>query len=169
MKSRQSLLGLFALLLAGALAWVWFSSPGLTQAPAITLTTLDGQRIDLNSLRGKPALVTFWATTCPTCVKEMPELMALHREMGPQGFSVIGIAMSYDPPQQVLRVAAEKAIPYPIALDPQGEAARAFGSVMLTPTSFLIAPDGRIARQVIGELDFEAVRAQVREWLRSPS
>jgi peroxiredoxin len=111
-------------------------------------------------------LVDFWATTCPGCVREMPGLMALHREFAPRGFTVIGIAMDYDPPDQVRRMAADRGIPYPVVLDTGGAAARAFGGVMLTPTHFLVAPDGRIAMQVIGEIDFAAVRARLRDWLR---
>jgi len=164
---KELLLAAFALLLVGAVAWVWLSPTGLTQAPAIALTTIEGKRIELTGLRGKPVLVNFWATTCPSCVKEMPELMALHRDLATQGFTVIGIAMPYDRPDQVLRMARERAIPYPVVLDPMGEATRAFGNVVLTPTSFLIAPDGRVAQSVVGEIDVEAVRKQVQSWLKS--
>src|SRR3990172_3567351 len=87
---KELLLAAFALLLVGAVAWVWLSPTGLTQAPAIALTTIEGKRIELTGLRGKPVLVNFWATTCPSCVKEMPELMALHRDLATQGFTVIG-------------------------------------------------------------------------------
>lgn len=146
MKAKDILLGLFALALVGALAYVWLSPEGLKRAPDVALRTLDGDEIKLAELRGKPVLVTFWATSCPGCVKEIPHLIELYQEFGPRGLQLVAVAMSYDPPDHVLAMRDTRQIPYPIALDIKGEAARAFGDVRLTPTSFLIAPDGRIVR-----------------------
>lgn len=165
MKAKDILLGLFALALVGALAYVWLSPEGLKRVPDITLRTIDGNEIDLATLRGKPVLVTFWATSCPGCVKEIPHLIELYQEFEPQGLQLVAVAMSYDPPDHVLTMRDARRIPYPIALDIQGEAARAFGDVRLTPTSFLIAPDGRIVRQKIGEMEMTDVRAQIRAML----
>lgn len=167
MKAKDIGLGLFALLLIGALAYVWLSPQGLKQAPALRVQTLDGTQIDLASLRGKPVLVTFWATSCPGCVKEIPHLIDLHREFGPRGLQILAIAMSYDPPDHVIAMRDARKMPYPIALDINGSAARAFGDVNLTPTSFLIAPDGRIVRHKIGEMDMAEVRTQLHTLLGS--
>lgn len=165
MKAKDILLGLFALALVGALAYVWLSPEGLKRAPDIALRTIDGNEVNLAELRGKPVLVTFWATSCPGCVKEIPHLIELHQEFGPRGLQLVAVAMSYDPPDHVLAMRDARQIPYPIALDIKGEAARAFGDVRLTPTSFLIAPDGRIVRQKIGEMEMADVRAQIRAML----
>ncbi|MDV3237254.1 MAG: TlpA family protein disulfide reductase [Gammaproteobacteria bacterium] len=165
MKAKDILLGLFALALVGALAYVWLSPEGLKRAPDIALRTIDGNEINLSELRGRPVLVTFWATSCPGCVKEIPHLIELHQEFGPRGLQLVAVAMSYDPPDHVLAMRDARQIPYPIALDIKGEAARAFGDVRLTPTSFLIAPDGRIVRQKIGEMEMADVRAQIRAML----
>ncbi len=165
MKAKDILLGLFALALVGALAYVWLSPEGLKRAPDIALRTIDGNEINLAELRGRPVLVTFWATSCPGCVKEIPHLIELHQEFGPRGLQLVAVAMSYDPPDHVLAMRDARQIPYPIALDIKGEAARAFGDVRLTPTSFLIAPDGRIVRQKIGEMEMADVRAQIRAML----
>lgn len=165
MKTKDILLGLFALALVGALAYVWLSPEGLKRAPDIALRTIDGNEVNLAELRGKPVLVTFWATSCPGCVKEIPHLIELHQEFGPRGLQLVAVAMSYDPPDHVLAMRDARQIPYPIALDIKGEAARAFGDVRLTPTSFLIAPDGRIVRQKIGEMEMADVRAQIRAML----
>jgi peroxiredoxin len=165
MKAKDILLGLFALALVGALAYVWLSPEGLKRAPDVALRTLDGDEIKLAELRGKPVLVTFWATSCPGCVKEIPHLIELYQEFGPRGLQLVAVAMSYDPPDHVLAMRDTRQIPYPIALDIKGEAARAFGDVRLTPTSFLIAPDGRIVRQKIGEMEMTDVRAQIRAML----
>ncbi|MBI5041871.1 MAG: TlpA family protein disulfide reductase [Gammaproteobacteria bacterium] len=167
MKAKDIFFGLFALILVGALGYVWLSPQGLEQAPALTVRTLDGAEINLATLRGKPVLVTFWATSCPGCVKEIPHLIDLHREFAPQGLQILAIAMSYDPPNHVMAMRDARKMPYPIALDIDGNAARAFGDVNLTPTSFLNAPDVRIVRQKIGEMDMAEVRAQLHTLLGS--
>ena len=167
MKTKDIFFGLFALSLVGALAYLWLSPQGLKQAPNLSVRTLEGTQIDLATLRGKPVLVTFWATSCPGCVKEIPHLIELHNEYGPQGLQMLAIAMAYDPPNHVIAMRDARKLPYPIVLDIDGNAARAFGDVQLTPTSFLIAPDGRIVRHKIGELDMAEVRAQLHTLLGS--
>lgn len=165
MKTKDLTIAVVALILLGALAYVWLAPGGLKQAPDIAVTTLDGHQIRLADLLGRPVLVTFWATSCPGCVKEMPHLIELYQELAPKGLEVIGIAMSYDPPNHVLRMTEERQIPYPIALDTTAVAAKAFGDVKLTPTSFLIAPDGRIVHQKIGEMDMSVVRQTILNML----
>ena len=107
-------------------------------------------------------LVTFWATTCSSCVREIPHLIRLYDELAPQGLEIIGIAMDYDPPNRVLAMRKARNMPYPVALDIHADAARAFGNVRLTPTSFLIAPDGRIAYRKIGRMDMARLREDIR-------
>lgn len=165
MKLKDITFGLFALILVGALGYLWLTPEGLKQAPAVTLRTLDGTQLDLAALRGSPVLVTFWATSCTGCVKEIPHLIELHEEFSPQGLQVLAIAMSYDPPNHVIAMRDARQIPYAIALDIDDTAARAFGDVRLTPTTFLIAPDGRIVRQKIGEFDMDDMRGQIRAML----
>lgn len=165
MKIKDIAIGLFALILVGALGYLWLTPEGMKQAPGVTLRTLDGTQLDLAALRGRPLLVTFWATSCTGCVKEIPHLIELHEEFSPQGLQVIAIAMSYDPPNHVIAMRDARKIPYAIALDIDASAARAFGDVRLTPTSFLIAPDGRIVRHKIGEFDMDDMRGQIRAML----
>lgn len=165
MKTKDLTIAIVALILLGALAYVWLAPSGFKQAPDITVTTIDGRQIRLADLRGRPTLVTFWATSCPGCVKEMPHLIELYHELAPKGLEIIGIAMSYDPPNHVLEMTKERQIPYPIALDTTAAAAQAFGEVKLTPTSFLIAPDGRIVHQKIGEMDMPVVRQTILNML----
>ena len=164
-KATDYLLFGFTVLLLGGLLWVWFSPSGLTNAPDISFPTLDGREISLAELRGRPVIITFWATTCPGCRKEMPHLIELYNELSPKGLEIIGVAMPYDPPNQVLEVYNREKIPYPIALDIDGKATRAFGDIMLTPTSFVIDPDGKIVRHKIGEMDIPGVKRQITELL----
>ena len=167
MKTKDLLIGLFALLLGSVLAWLWFSPGGLKEAPAVTATTLDGRTLALQELRGRPVLVTFWATSCPGCVKEIPHLVELHHELAPRGFEIVAFAMEYDPADQVREMATRRGLPYVVALDSRGEAAKAFGDVRLTPTHFLIDPQGRIVQQKIGELDMAQLRGRILAMLGS--
>ena len=125
MKAKDIAIATFVIALAGILAYLWFSPSGLKQAPAIEVTTLEGKTVSLESLRGKPVLVTFWATTCPGCIKEMPHLVELYNELGPQGFEIIALAMSYDPEEQVREMVKLKQLPYTVALDSDGSASQA--------------------------------------------
>jgi peroxiredoxin len=168
MKPRTLLISLCALTLAAISGYFWRTSAGLEEAPDITVVTTTGERIPLAGMRGKPVLVTFWATTCPSCMEEMPHLINLYHELSPLGLNVIGIAMYYDPPNRVLAMQASRSIPYTIALDIDARAARAFGEVELTPTTFLIAPDGRVVYQKTGSMDMDRLRTGILAMLRSP-
>lgn len=160
----------FVLLILGAIAYVWLSPTGGQPAPQLEVTLLNGgQKLDLAALHGRPVLVTFWATSCSGCIKEMPHLIELYHELAPKGLEIIGIAMPYDQPNHVLEMQKQKQIPYPIVWDGIGEAARAFGSVTLTPTHFLINPQGQIVQHKIGELDIKLLRARILTMLNKRS
>lgn len=158
---RKALINLFAVVLVGTLGYLWFAPAAIQSSPDISLVTIDGKQLRLASLHGRPVLVTFWATTCPGCIREMPHLIELYEELAPQGLEIIGISMDYDPPNRVLAMRKARNIPYPIALDIEADAARAFGNVRLTPTSFLIAPDGRIVYRKVGEMNMARLREEL--------
>lgn len=165
-KYKDTIIAVIGMVLIGSLLVFWLMpAPPLTQAPDITVTDLDGNSITLSKLRGHPLLVNFWATTCTSCLEEMPHLVELYADQAAHGFKIIGIAMDYDPPKHVIAVRKARQIPYPIALDTEGKAAKAFGKVHLTPTSFLIAPDGRIVYQKIGKIDMGKLRTLVLDML----
>jgi len=166
---KAGLITLCAVALVVVLGWLWLAPAGPSVSPDISLLDIDGKELRLADYRGKPLLVTFWATTCPGCIREMPHLIELYRELAPRGLEIIGITMDYDPPNHVLAMREARRIPYPIALDIHADAARAFGDVRLTPTSFLIAPDGRIVYQVVGELDIDKLRADIIGMLQQAS
>ena len=165
MRPKDIAIALFALLLMGALGYVWFTPAGAHKAPDVAVTTINDQQLSLADLRGRPVVWTFWATGCPSCVKEIPHLIKLHRELGEQGLAVVGVAMSYDPPDQVKEMVRRREIPYIVALD-DGSAAHAFGDIKLTPTTFLIDPEGRIVQQKLGELDMESMERRIIAMLK---
>jgi peroxiredoxin len=157
MKLAKPLLVAVAVLaVVGALAYALMGKSG---APAATFTTLEGKSIELSQLRGKIVLVNFWATSCPGCVKEMPDLVETYNQYKDKGFVVVAVAMSYDPPNYVANFAKTRQLPFPVALDVNGAHAHAFGDVQLTPTSFLIGKDGSVIEQTLGDLDFAKLKS----------
>lgn len=157
MKHKKSLLiAVAALAIIGALVFALMDKPS---APAATFTTLEGNTIALDDLRGKVVLVNFWATSCPGCIKEMPGMVETYNQYKDRGFEIVAVAMSYDPPNYVANFVQTRQLPFPVALDVDGAHARAFGNVQLTPTSFLIGKDGSILEQKLGELDFVKLKA----------
>jgi len=139
----------------------WLTLPTPRPAPAVSFTTLEGKTLELASLRGQLVLVTFWATSCPHCIEDMAALSEMHRELGPRGLRIIGVAMPYDPPNRVLAMVEARRPPYTVALDVQGRVLRAFDNVPGTPTTFLVGPDGAIIERTIGPLDAERVKARI--------
>ena len=159
MKLAKPLLVAAAVLaIAGALVYALMEKPA---APASTFTTLEGKTLSLDQLRGKIVLVNFWATSCPGCVKEMPDLIQTYNQYKDRGFEIVAVAMSYDPPNYVANFAKTRQLPFPVALDVNGAHAHAFGDVQLTPTSFIIGKDGRIVEQKLGDLDFNKLKAML--------
>ncbi len=169
MKTKDILIAVFVLALLGTLAYVWFSGSGVKKAPDVEFTLLDGKRLRLKELRGKPVLITFWATTCPACRREVPHLIELYEQFRPQGFEIVAVTMHYDPPAQVLEFKKQKQLPYLIALDLKKEAAKAFDNVNLTPTSFVIAKDGRIVFHKVGEFETPAMHTLIQKLLAEKS
>ena len=135
-------------------------------APDITVATLKGDKLSLAQLRGKVVLVNFWATSCTTCVSEMPKMVDTYNTFAPRGYTMVAVAMDYDRPDYVLNYATRNNLPFTVALDLKGEAAQAFGGVRLTPTSFLIDKQGRIVQQYLGEPDFPKLHALVDQLLK---
>ena len=165
MKKNKKIIGIIFAILSISGAWVFVSNGLSSQAPDISFNTLKGEKISLQSLRGKPSLITFWATDCPGCIKEIPHLKELHNNFSEQGLNIIAVAMHYDRPDNVIAMSKEKQLPYHIALDPLAQASKAFGNVRLTPTSFLIAADGSIIMQKIGEFDQQDMQQRIQQLL----
>ncbi len=148
----KKLFALIVILACGAGGY-WFVSRPMTQAPAVTFSTLTGKQLALSELRGKVVLVKFWATSCVTCVAQMPGNIENFDKYHAQGFEIVAVAMQYDPANYVVNFVETRKIPFTVALDTMGQAARAFGDVKLTPTAFLIDKQGNILKRYVGEYD----------------
>lgn len=123
-------------------------------APEATFITLTGKSINMAELRGKVVLVNFWATTCTTCVQEMPDLVNTYNAYKNKKFEMIAVAMDYDPPAQVLNFATHKALPFPVMHDGFNDVAKAFRHKGMTPTTYIFDKNGFRIFYKVGELDF---------------
>ena len=138
---------------------------GDQRAPESNFILLDGSRLSASQLRGKVSLINFWATSCTTCVAEMPDLAATHAKYQARGYETIAVAMQYDPPSYVVNFAQTRQLPFKVAIDNTGALARDWGDVKLTPTTFLVDKQGRIVKRYVGTPDFKELHALIEKLL----
>lgn len=124
------------------------------RAPESSFVLLDGSTVSTQQLQGKVSLVNFWATSCTSCVAEMPELIATYNKFKDRGYETVAVAMSYDPPSYVVNFAQTRQLPFKVAIDNTGGVARAWGDIKLTPTTFLVNKRGQIVKRFVGTPDF---------------
>ena len=149
-----------------AAGWLAFGRSATHEpAPRVNYTLLDGQQTSTDQLKGQVVLVNFWATSCTTCVAEMPELMATHEKFKGKGYQTVAVAMSYDPPAYVSTFAQTRKLPFGVAIDNTGAIAKGFGDIKLTPTTFLINKRGEIVKRYVGAPDFAALHTLVEKLL----
>jgi peroxiredoxin len=156
--------------LAGAL--LLGSLAGLTacdsaqNAPESTFVLLDGSKKTSADLQGKVTLINFWATSCVTCVAEMPKMVSTYNKYQARGYDMLAVAMRYDPPSYVVNYAETRQLPFKVAIDNTGVLAKAWGDVQLTPTTFLVNKRGQIVKQYVGEPNFAALHELIEKLLK---
>ena len=170
--ARRGLLtaGVAAAAVAAGLGVAWWRQPrplagdgragsadgGLATLWALTLARPEGGELALASLRGKPLLINFWATWCAPCVRELPEIDRFHREFGPRGWQVLGLAI--DSPTPVREFLAKVKVGFPVGLaglegtdlvfqlgNPQGG----------LPFTVMIDAGGKVLQRKLGETHFD--------------
>ena len=109
---------------------------------------------------GRPLVINFFASWCPSCIAEMPDFERVHQQLGGD-VAFLGVSQS-DPRGASIRLARETGITYETAIDERGELFRAFGAFGM-PTTVFIRPGGEIAEVWSGALDAEALRQLVAE------
>jgi thiol-disulfide isomerase/thioredoxin len=131
-------------------------------APArpFTVYTIDDREVSLDSFKGKVTIVNFWATWCPPCRAEIPDLIALQNKYRDQ-LQIIGISEDEDGPAVVRKYVAEHHMNYPIAMmSPELE--KLFPGIAALPTSFVIDRDGRIVQKHVGMLNATVTEQETR-------
>jgi peroxiredoxin len=140
-----------------------------TSAPEVRFATLSGDSFATSDLRGKVVLVNFWATSCVSCVQEMPKMIETYKKYAPRGYEMVAVAMSYDHPNQVAAFAKSRALPFKVALDTNGAIAKSFGDIRITPTTFLLDRKGRVLKQYLGEPDWAEFHGLLDKALGDPA
>lgn len=124
-------------------------------APNFELTTLDGETVRLSDYRGKPVLINFWATWCPPCREEMPDIQAFHEKMGDE-VVILGVNLR-EPPQTVRAFVEEFGYTWTFPLDRDGAVTELYG-VRYIPTSFWLDRNGVIRQVYPGPMTEELMR-----------
>jgi peroxiredoxin len=164
-SSWTTLIAVGVTLLCAGVAYVMLTRPVL--APEVTFISIDGQKISSADLRGKVVMVNFWATSCATCVKEMPAMVDTYNKFKGEGLQFVAVAMSYDRPDYVVNYAQTRKLPFKVALDSGGDLAKQFGDVSMTPTTFVIGKNGEILKRYVGEPEFDSLHALLKKALNS--
>ena len=121
--------------------------------PALQVKTLDGATFDLAAERGKWVIVNFWATWCSPCIKEMPDISQF--VAGRRDVAAIGLAFGGEELDDVVAFLGKHPVKYPVANVPLEEPPKDFGAPKGLPTTYLIAPDGSIAKKFTGPVTSE--------------
>jgi peroxiredoxin len=170
MKKRMPLI-LVALLAVGLGIGLslWRLSPKPVELPAqwvfdLSFPDSKGQQVALSSVRGDLTVVNFWATWCPPCIEEMPELSSIHREMSPKGVKVVGLAV--DSPSAVRGFLETREFSYPLLITGASgsELGKRLGnSIEALPYTVLIDEKGNVIKQKLGRIREEELRSWVSE------
>lgn len=129
--------------------------------PTLVLDTIDGGRYDLAAHRGKWVVVNFWATWCAPCIKEMPELSAMHTLR--ENVEVVGLAYEDTTAAELHAFLQQRPVTYPVAIaDPYSPPAD-FATPRGLPTTYLISPDGEVAHHFLGPVTAAQIEQQITE------
>jgi peroxiredoxin len=148
-----------------AAGWFVVRSPGFGPAPASDFVLMDGSKLTTADFRGRVVLVNFCATSCTTCIAEMPKLVSTYDKYQAKGFDTVAVAMSYDPPSYVVNFVQTRRLPFKVAFDNTGSIASAWGDVRLTPTTYLLNKRGVIVKRYVGEPDFDDLHSLIEQLL----
>jgi len=135
------------------------------RAPESSFVLLDGSTLTSRQLQGKVTLINFWATSCTSCVAEMPDLVATYNTYRERGYETVAVAMRYDPPSYVVNFAQTRQLPFKVAIDNTGVLAKDWGDVQLTPTTFLVNKRGEIIKRFVGTPNFAELHQLIEKLL----
>lgn len=128
--------------------------PAQVATPALDVLDMAGRRVSLADFKGRVLVLNFWASWCEPCRAEMPTLQQLPLVLGEDRVAVLGVNFK-EGPRRIAQFTQAAGVTLPVALDPQGEVARAWG-VKVFPTTLLIDPSGRARQRIRGEVDWSS-------------
>ncbi|WP_313332810.1 TlpA disulfide reductase family protein [Comamonas sp.] len=166
--SRKTTTTVFtALAIAAALgigAFV-YQGTGKAAAPESRFVLLNGSTQTTADMKGKVTLVNFWATSCTTCVAEMPEIVKTYDKYKDRGYDTLAVAMHYDPPSYVVNFAQSRKLPFKVAIDNTGQIAKDWGDIQLTPTTFVVNKQGQVVKRYVGAPNFDELHELIDKLL----
>ena len=132
--------------------------------PAFSLNDISGNRVDSSVIRGKPAVINFFATWCPPCREETPGLVAVYEKYRNRGFELVGISLDTDTRANLPAFVMNNRIGYRVLL---GDIAtvKAFDWGSAIPATFFVGRDGRIRNVHVGFIDRETFDREVQKLL----
>jgi len=130
-------------------------------APDFTLTDINGEDITLSNLKGKKVLLNFWATWCPYCVEEMPDLNKIYNENKDE-LVVVGVDVGEDI-QIVNKFLRDNGVDYPIVLDTNGRVALKYNANISLPTSYIIDEEGIIKGNQLGLMTYDQMNSFIKK------
>jgi thiol-disulfide isomerase/thioredoxin len=138
------------------------AQPATTKdVPTLSLATVDGKQFTLADHRGRWVVVNFWATWCGPCLKEMPALSALDTMR--EYIDVVGLAYEDTTPEEMKAFLAKHPVSYPIAMVDVYDPPKDFETPAGLPTTYLIAPDGKVAKRFIGPVEAHDIEKAIAD------
>jgi thiol-disulfide isomerase/thioredoxin len=150
-----------AVMLRGLLLCLWLALPLSGYAAGFSLQDMQGKTHRLADYRGKWVLVNFWATWCPPCLAEIPELNSLHNAHKDSDLVVIGIAMDSGSDKIVADFAKARGISYPVVLGDR-KIAKEIGTLEVLPSSYLYAPNGEKVGYQAGDVTRVSIETYIK-------
>ncbi len=140
--------------------------PG-SKAPNFSLKTLDGKEIQLTDYRGKKVILNFWATWCPPCREEMPEMQKFYRDYKDKDVEILAVNLTYaETKKEKIGEFVEKYdLSFPVPLDEKNTTGKQFRAVSI-PTSYFIDENGIIRNSHIGPMDYDFMDAEISKMNR---
>jgi thiol-disulfide isomerase/thioredoxin len=133
------------------------------QALDMPLTAVDGSRTNLEHYQGKWLVVNYWATWCPPCIVEMPELQSFHDEHAGKDAMVLGINAELISQQRLEKFLEDYFITYPVFVSQPGQQSE-LGLIPGLPTTFLVSPQGKVVARQVGPVTREMIEQFMQNW-----
>ncbi|MEI8032899.1 MAG: TlpA disulfide reductase family protein [Chlorobiaceae bacterium] len=147
------------------------AAESVSAAPLFSAVALDGKSVSSANLAGKAYIINFFASWCPPCRSEIPDMVALQTKYGRKGFTFIGVAVNENE-QTIKAFMKNNRISYPVVMaDPQiiGAFSRYVdGGIRSIPTSFVVSPSGKITQIITGSRSKDVFEQLIQEALRRP-